>query len=161
MGTTEKDIWVVKACVRAYLGQVRAAQSECRAMEERIRAHRECLDGLRAMADGRPGAAGADGDAIGRGIARLEELEREWADHVERAADLIADAYARCETSTDLGRQAVWRHEVEGRTWAAVAGSIGYSLQSCLRYADRGYRDLYGRIPEEWRQGTFPNAAPL
>lgn len=155
----EKDIYIVKACVRGYLRQVRSAQAECRALEERMRLHREGLDGMRAMAAGRASGAGAEGDALGRGIARLEELEEEWADHVERAAALIAEAYAVCDTSSDLGRHVVWRHEVEGKTWASVAGSVGYSVQSCRRIAEGGYRSLYERIPEEYRRHAFPDAA--
>lgn len=157
-GKLEKDIYVVKACVKCYLRQVRAAQAECRALEERIRTHRECLDGMRATAAGRGAGAGADGDALGRGIARLEELEMEWADHVERAAALIAEAYDVCDTSSDLGRHIVWRHEVDGKTWASVAGSVGYSVQSCRRIAEDGYRSLYERLPEEHRRHAFPAA---
>ena len=153
-----ESIEVTRECVRSYLLGVRAAQAECRALEQRIAERRDALDGLRSAAPG-PGGS-SDGDALGRGVAALMDLERMWADKAEEAAQVIAEAYRRCDPAGDVWRHAVWRHEVERQTWTEIAASLGYGESSCRRRAAEGYRSIYDRIPATCRREAFPKAAP-
>lgn len=154
----EHDIYVMRACVAAYLRHIRAMDAEMRDIERRIRDVRARMEGLGVRLDG--SGHGGGGDRMADGVAMIAELEAEWSDRVrsnraevERARDMCSPAY--------VGRRAVWLHVVEGLTWAHVGRVIGYSESQARRIADGGVRELYRIIPEEYRSATFPDAAPI
>lgn len=154
----EHDMYVMRACVTAWLDHIRRADAEIRELEARISDVRERLDGLGASIDGAGGGSG--GDRMADGVARIAELEDEWSARVSACYEEIERARDMC-SPRHVGRYAMWLHVVEGRTWAYVGRVIGYSERQAKRIADGGARDLYALIPEEFRRDAFPNAAPL
>lgn len=154
----DHDMYVMRACVTAWLDHVRRQDAEIRELESRIAEVRERLDGLGASVEG--GGRGSGGDRMAEGVARISELEGEWSARVAACMAEIERARDMCSPS-HVGRHAMWLHVVEGRTWAYVGRAIGYSERQAKRIADGGCRDLYPLIPEEFRRATFPNAAPL
>lgn len=154
----QHDMYVMRACVTAYLKHIKTMDDEIREVESRIRTVRSRLEGLGVSFDGT--RSGGGGDHLSDGVARIMELEAEWSARVESCYAEIASAQDMCDPH-HVGRWAMWMHVVEGRTWAYVGRVIGYSEVQARRIGDGGTRELYYMIPETFRRDTFPNAAPL
>lgn len=153
----QRDIYIIRACVTAWLDHVRLLDASIRDLESRIREARARLEGLGVRLDGPSG--GASSDALADGVARVLELEEEWSAAVRAHLAEVEAARDLCPPS-HVGARAMWLHVAERLTWAEVGRAIGYSEAQARRIADGGARELYGAMPEEFRRFTFPPAQP-
>ena len=146
----DHDIFVMRACVASYLRHIKTMDDEIREIESRIRDVRARLVSMGASFE--CSRSGGCGDRLGKGVARIMELEAEWSDRVSACYEEIAAAQDMCDPH-HVGRWAMWMHVV-GRV-------IGYSERQARTIGDAGARDLYRLIPETFRRDEFPNAAPI
>lgn len=155
----EHDLEVMRFCVKSYLSHMRLIKDDIREIELRIKEIKERL-GIMAVDYSKDNVStSSDGDAIGKAIAKIEELRSELSSRIINYQSLLAEAQDLCQPHY-VGRYAVWLHEVEQKTWTYVARCIGYSESRTYDIAEAGIREIYYAMPEEYRRYSIPNALP-
>ena len=149
---------VMRLCVREYLRAVSRMRMRLSMIEGEVAAIQARLS-LMGVDYTRGGGSGPSRDRLPDGVAMLEEARGMWAGE-----------YARCREDMDRARlvcspdrpecYALWLHEVERRTWSAVARTLCVSERTAHRMAESGVRTVYAEMPERWRRDPIPNAAP-
>lgn len=149
---------VMRLCVREYLRAVSRMRMRLSMIEGEVAAIQARLS-LMGVDYTRGGGSGPSRDRLPDGVAMLEE-----------ARDMWAGEYARCREDMDRARlvcspdrpecHALWLHEVERRTWSAVARVLCVSERTARNMAERGVPQVYAEMPEPWRRDPIPNAAP-
>lgn len=152
------DFEVMRICVREYLRAVSRMRMRLSMIEGEVAAIQARLS-LMGVDYSRGGGCGPNRDKMPDGVAMLEEARDMWAGEYARCREDVERARLIC--SPDRPEcHALWLHEVERRTWAAVAREVGYSEQHARRLADQGVAVVYAEMPERWRRDPIPNAAP-
>ena len=108
---------------------------------------------------GSGGAGGSAKDRIPDALAAVEKARLRLADAVAANLDAIDEARRLC-CARSVGRMALWKHDVEGKTWEEAAFEMGFSYKHLERLAASCRQWLYDEMPEEWRRYSIPNALP-
>lgn len=147
---------VKRHCVIAYLDDIRIRRAVMEDLEWRIDSLRERLEGL-GMTQGE-GVAGGESTDMADKLARIHDLEAQWATAVVESAETVAVAASLCPSS-EPERYCLWLHFVERLTWPEVGERMSYSPDHIKgRFVRKGIDALYPEIPEEYRRYAIPNA---
>lgn len=152
----EHSLEVIRICVRAYMRHIRMINDDVRVIAERISEIRTTVE-LTGVSFDSQGSASSTGDKMADGVARLVQMSEEFSLAIDRLDSEYKTAFLWCQPE-NVGCYAVWLHDVEGMQWRIVGELTGYSEKHIPRIADKGYRELYDLIPEEYRRSSIPNA---
>lgn len=147
---------IMKICVKYYLRHIADIGAHMSSLEDEMRGLREHMQGVRSPRLGPAGQAAA-GDRMASSVARLEQLESEWAELAAGYAREISEALEVCDQRIPE-RRMVWMAWAKGMTWSEVARREGYSLRRVHDLYPKGVEQVYCLMPEEFRCDPIPNS---
>lgn len=91
-------------------------------------------------------------DAIPNGVAKLQELIRDFAVQQSQYVDLYRQMHDALMHIDVKAREALTYHYLHLESWSLIAYRLGYSIQHLMRLRRSGLIQLYDHIPEEYRR---------
>lgn len=142
---------------RAYMEHVRDACMAVRRLRMEIDAARELMLPGGVSYDSQPTSPNAYGDAIPDGVARLDDMVREFATEQAEFVGVQREAHeALSRIADERGRCALTFHYLLGMTWEETATKMSYSEQHAKLIARAALVELYDHLPTAWRPPRHP-----
>lgn len=149
---------VKRICAKSYLAYVRELNKRIETLREDIERMQSLMLPSGIDYSSIP-SSGGSGDAIGNGIAKLQDMiadyATELAEYVEQGR--IAKGVFE-QLSNPRAGTALLKYCMQGKTWEQVCVEVGYSYRRMMQIKNEAILEVYDLMPEEWRNQSIPNA---